>query len=98
MILKKKISKKTWMRLALFAAVIGVATIFDTYFENNPETLKEIQAESTNSTGSQSKIYFVAQTNVVDFKPVIQKDSGRKLPVKSHDKLIQKYKHVRTFW
>jgi hypothetical protein len=85
------------MRLALFVAVIGVATIFDIYFENNPETLKEIQAETTDNTAGQSKLYFVSQTNFIDVKTSLQKDTGRKLQVKSHDKLIQKYHQLRNF-
>ena len=97
MIFKKKISKKIWMRLAIFVAVIGVATLFDVYFENNSETLKEIEAESTNNTNSQSKIYFVSQTNSFDLKASAEKDAGRKTPFKSHDKFIRKYHQLRNF-
>ncbi len=85
------------MRLAVFVAVIGVATIFDIYFENNPETLKEIQAETTDNTAGQSKLYFVSQSSFPDVKTSSIKDPGRKLQVKSHDKLIQKYHQLRNF-
>ena len=45
--IKIKISKKLLVRLAFFVAIIGVATLFDVYFENDNEKLKVIQAESS---------------------------------------------------
>ena len=95
--IKKNISKKLILRLALFIAVIGVATLFDVYFENNPEKLKEMQAESADNTGGQSKIYFVSQVNTINAKTSAQKNTGRKLQVKLHDKYIQKYHQLRNF-
>jgi len=95
--IKIEISKKLLLRLAFFVAVIGVATLFDVYFENNPEKLKEIQTESADNTGGQSIVYFVNQTNTFDVKTSSQKDAGRKLQVKSHDKFIQKYHQLRNF-
>jgi len=95
--IKIKISKKLLLRLAFFVAVIGVATLFDVYFENNPEKLKVIQTESADNTDRQSIIYFVNQTNAFDVKTSSQKDTGRKLQVKSHDKFIQKYHQLRNF-
>jgi len=95
--IKIKISKKLLLRLAFFVAVIGVATLFDVYFENNPEKLKVIQTESADNTDRQSIIYFVNQTNTFDVKTSSQKDTGRKLQVKSHDKFIQKYHQLRNF-
>jgi hypothetical protein len=95
--IKIKISKKLLLRLAFFVAVIGVATLFDVYFENNPEKLEEIQTESADNTGGQSIVYFVNQTNTFDVKTSFQKNTGRKLQVKSHDKFIQKYHQLRNF-
>ena len=95
--IKIEISKKLLLRLAFFVAVIGVATLFDVYFENNPEKLKVIQTESADNTDRQSIIYFVNQTNAFDVKTSSQKDTGRKLQVKSHDKFIQKYHQLRNF-
>lgn len=95
--IKKNISKKLILRLALFIAVIGVATLFDVYFENNPETLKEMQAESATDTNKQSMLYIVSQTNAIGAKTSTQKNTGRKLQVKSHDKFIQKYHQLRNF-
>ncbi|MCF6332475.1 MAG: hypothetical protein L3J11_04245 [Draconibacterium sp.] len=94
---KKKISKKLLLRLALFVAVIGVASMFDVYFENNPEKLVDIQDDSADNNGDQGKIYFVGQSNSVDFKTFDQKNFGRKLQVKSHDKFIQKNYQQRNY-
>ena len=95
--IKKNISKKLLLRLALFVAVIGVASMFDVYFENNPEKLEEIQTESADNTGGQSRMYFVSQVNSVGAKTSGQKNTGRKLQVKSHDKFIQKYHQLRNY-
>ncbi len=95
--IKVKISKKTWLRLAIFVAVIGVATLFDVYLENNPESLKDIQQESADNSRRHAKIYFVGQSSIIDFKTASQKDASKKLKVKSHDKHIQKYHQLRNF-
>lgn len=95
--IKKNISKNLLLRLAFFLAVIGVASLFDVYFENNPEKLQEMQTESANNSGEQSKMYFVNQTNTINAKTSTQKDLGRKLQVKSHDKFIQKYHQQRNY-
>lgn len=94
---KKKISKKLLLRLALFVAVIGVASLFDVYFENNPDRLEDIQSESADNNAGQSKMYFVSNVVSVDAKTYSQKNPGRKLLVKSHDKFVQKYYQLRNY-
>lgn len=96
-VIKKNISKKVLLRLAFFLAVIGVASMFDVYFENNPDKLEEMQSESADNTGEQGKMYFVSQTNTISAKTSTQKDAGRKLLIKSHDKFIQKYHQQRNY-
>ena len=39
--IKRKISKKIVLRLALFMAVIGLASLFDIYFENDKVEIVE---------------------------------------------------------
>ncbi len=95
--IKIKISKKLLVRLAFFIAIVGVATLFDVYFENNPEKLKVMQTETSDNTGEQSIMYFINQTNTFDVKTSSQKNTGRKTLVKSHDKFIQKYHQLRNF-
>jgi len=95
--IKIKISKKLLVRMAFFIVIIGVATIFDIYFENNPDKLKVIQTESTDNTNEQGVVYFVAQINTFDVKTSNQKNPIRKLQVQSHDKFIQKYHQLRNF-
>jgi hypothetical protein len=95
--IKRNISKILLVRLALFVAVIGVATLFDIFFESNSGRLEEMQTESTGNSGEQGKMYFVTQTNSIGAKTSAQKNAARKLQVKSHDKLIQKYHQLRNF-
>ena len=95
--IKSKISKRLIQRLLFFVVVVGVASLFDIYLENNPETLKEIQSESTDNTNEQQHTFFASQANSSSVETSSQKDSGRKLRVKSHDKFIQKYYQLRNF-
>ncbi len=95
--IKKNITKKLVLRLALFVAVIGVATLFDMYFESDAGILEEIQNESAANAGEQGKMYFVSQTNTLNAKTASQKNTGRKLQIKSHDKFIQKYHQLRNY-
>lgn len=95
--IKKNISRKLVIRLAIFIAVIGVATILDVYFEKNPESVEDIHAESANNSGERSKMYFVYQTNTFNAKTSVQKNLERKLQVKSQDKLVQKYHQLRNY-
>lgn len=94
---KREISKKLLLRLALFVAVIGVASMLDVYFENNPEKLEDISAESADNLGGLNKMYFVSQVNTINAKTSFQKNTGKKLLVKSHDKYVQKYHHLKKY-
>ncbi|MCK5729698.1 MAG: hypothetical protein KAH68_01405 [Draconibacterium sp.] len=95
--IKKYISKKLILRLAFFVAIISVATLFDLYFENNPEKLKLIQTESADNTDVQGSVYFATQTNTFDVKTSSQKNTRRKLHAQSHAKFVQKYYQLRNF-
>jgi len=94
--IKKKISKKLILRLAIFIAVIGVASLFDVYFDNHHDQFGETSAESTQDKSEQGKVYFVSQANAIGAKTSIQKIPERKLKLRSHDKLIQKYHQLRN--
>ena len=94
---KIKISKKIVVRLALFAAVIGVATLFDIYFESNQNELDKIQTDSKQSANEHGTIYLFNQANSFNAKTSFQKTTGRKLFVHSHDKYLQKHHQLRNF-
>lgn len=94
---KKKISKKLILRLALFVAVIGMASIFDFYIKNSP--VSEVKSETSPSGESkkQDKIVMISQAGNPDVKTQVQKTVVRKLQVGSHDKFIQKYYQLRNY-
>ena len=81
----------------MIIAIISVASLFDVYFENNLVQFDEIESESANNPAGQSKMYFVNQTNSITAKTSANKDSSRKLQIKSHDKFIQKYHQLRNY-
>jgi len=95
--LKRKISKKLVMRLALFVAVIGMASVFDIYFDNNQANPEESEAGSAKSERKQEKIVLISQSVNLDLKTPVQKPVIRKLQVKSHNKLNQKYYQLRNY-
>jgi len=95
--IKKKITKKVVLKLALFVAVIGFASLFDHYFDKNPEEFKEIQSESKANNNNQNTVYLISQTNAVVVKASVQKTLNNKFQLKSHDKFIQKYHQIRNY-
>lgn len=94
--IKKIISKKLVVRLALFAAVIGIAALFDIYFDNNRIELKEIETNSQDEK-EQGSILLINQTINSGAKVTAGKTVVKKPQLKSHDKFIQKYYQLRNY-
>lgn len=95
--IKRKISKKIVLRLALFMAVIGLASLFDIYFENDKVEIVEIEAGSSESEKEKDSILLISQSTNFGAKTSENKTWVRKLQVKSHDKFIQKYYQIRNY-
>ena len=85
------------IKLAIFAAVIGMATLFDIYFESNQKEIDEIQANSSKDDKTRDTILLISQTTDLGAKTSIQKSFARKLQVRSQDKFIQKYYQLRNY-
>ena len=85
------------MRLALFMAVIGMASLFDFYFDDNQLKPEETETGSANKESKQEKIILISQSINLDLKTPVQKTIVRKFLVKSQDKLIQKYYQLRNY-
>ncbi len=85
------------MRLALFVAVIGMASLFDIYFDNNQVKPEESETGSAKGERKQEKIVLISQSVNLDLKTPVQKTVVRKLQVKSQDKLNQKYYQLRNY-
>ncbi len=94
---KKKISKKVVLKLALFVAVIGLATLFDHYFDKNTAEAEEIEASSSKENKEQKTILLISQTPNFGVKSIAEKTIPRKLQLKSQDKFIQKYYQLRNY-
>lgn len=97
MIIRKKISKKILMRLALFVAVIGMASLFDIYFDEGMVKPAESETSQKNDGKKQEKIVLISQAANFDIKTQVQKTVVRKLQVKLHDKLLQKFYQLRSY-
>lgn len=85
------------MQLALFVAVIGIASLFDIYFDDTKIKPEETETGSAKEERKQEKIVLISQTTNLDFKTQIQKTVVRKLQLKSQDKFIQKYYQLRNY-
>jgi len=95
--IEKKISKKIMLRLALFAAVIGIAALFDIYFDNNRVELNEFETSSPEDEKEQGSILLINQTINSGAKVSAGKTVVRNPQLKSHDKLVQKYYQLRNY-
>lgn len=85
------------LKLALFVAVIGVATLFDAYFDKNSTEFDKLETKSESNSSNYSPAYLVIQSNSFGEKAFAQKTLGRKLFSHSHTKFLQKYHQLRNF-
>jgi hypothetical protein len=95
--IKKKISKKVVLKLALFVAIIGLATLFDHYFDKNSVEIDKIESNSSKESTEQKTILLISQVPNYGIKTLAEKTIPRKLQIKSQDKFIQKYYQLRNF-
>ena len=85
------------MQLTLFVAVIGLATLFDIYFDKNELESAEIESRQSNDEKGPDTILLISQTPNFGAKTFEQKTFTRKVYVKSHDKFLQKYYQLRNY-
>ena len=95
--IRNKISKKIILKLALFAAVIGIAALFDIYFDNNRVIAEEIETSSPEDEKEQDSILLINQTINSGAKYSASKTVVRKPQLKSHDRFVQKYYQIRNY-
>jgi flagellar basal body-associated protein FliL len=95
--IKEKISKKIALRLALFVAVIGLASLFDIYFDDKHVEIEETEANSPEDEKEQGTILLISQSTNLGAKTSVNKTVVRTIQLKSHDKYIQKYYQLRNY-
>lgn len=95
--IKLKISKKQWLNVAIFAAVIAVAAVFDIYFENRGVQVAGIETSTSDNENEKSLVQLYLQN--VDFGVKIQvlKTVQRKIQLKAHDKFLQQFHQLRNY-
>jgi hypothetical protein len=94
---KIKISKKVILKLAFFTAVIGVAALFDFYFDNSRVNVIEIETSLPEDEKEQGSILLINQNVNSGVKASVSKTVVRKPQLKSHDKYVQKYYQLRNY-
>lgn len=95
--ISKKIPKRILWRIAIFAAVIGAAFVFDSFFGNEQVATKTTESNSDFPDSGFNHVYLLVQTNPVTVKSLVQKTDDKRDFLKSHDKFIQKYHQLRNF-
>ncbi|MEN8117428.1 MAG: hypothetical protein ABFS16_10640 [Bacteroidota bacterium] len=93
---KIEITKKMFVRMALFMVIIGAAILADVYFENNPAEFENIQANSEESTNNSNTVNLINQTGSITVNTFVLKLSGKKLHIQSHNKFLRKYHNIRN--
>ena len=91
------ISKKRAGKLAVFAALIGMAVFFDHYFEKNPVKLDQFSNKTGQAATEHGAIYLFSQNSSTTLKTSVQKTPDRKIFQQSHNKLLQKYHHLKSY-
>lgn len=91
------ISKKQWIRLAVFAGLIAVAALLDVYFENTGVQLASVEKSAGNNTGEKGSVQLYSQTVDLGGKIQVMKVVQRKIQPKSHDKLLQQFHQHRNY-
>jgi hypothetical protein len=91
-----RISKKALAKIAVFAALVAVAVIFDAYFESHPVEMNEMEETADTSTKF-GVVYLYNPVNSCSAKTSLQKTPSRKLFEHSHNKHIQQYHQVRNY-
>ncbi len=97
MVFKIKISKKQWLNIAIFAAVIAAAAVFDIYFENRGVQVAGIENGTGDNENEKGAIQLFSQN--IDFGVKIQvfKTVQRKIQLKVHDKFLQLFHQLRNY-
>ena len=83
------------MQLMLFAALTGVAMLFDVYFENHPGALKELETKKEETKNEQSIVYLISQTSTLSVKTPVQNVTSGKFITQAHAKFLQQCHHLR---
>ncbi len=78
-------------------SVIGLATLFDFYFDKNRVEIPELETSSTDENQEHKSILLISQTNGIGAKTLAEKTISRKFQLKSHDRFVQKYYQLRNY-
>jgi hypothetical protein len=78
-------------------AVIGLASLFDIYFDDKHVEIEETEANSPEDEKEQGTILLISQSTNLGAKTSVNKTVVRTIQLKSHDKYIQKYYQLRNY-
>jgi len=92
-----KISKRQYVQIALFLAVIGAAALFDIYSDNNNIKIGGVETGTSKQSGDSASVLFFSQTLDFGVKIPVLKSTPRKFEVRAHDKLIQRFYQLRNY-
>lgn len=91
-----RLSKNALAKIAVFAALIAVAVLFDEYFENHPVEM-DVMEETADTSTEFGVVYLFNPVNSCGANTSFQKPPSRKLFEHSHNKHIQQYHQVRNY-
>jgi hypothetical protein len=83
--------------MAIFAAVIAVAAVFDIYFENRGVQVANIEKSASDSENEKSSVQLFSQNFDFGVKIQVLKTVQRKIQLKAHDKFLQHFHQLRNY-
>jgi len=92
-----KISKRQYVQIALFLAVIGAAALFDMYSNTNNIKIGGVENGTSKQANDDASVLFFSQSIDLGVKIPVLKTIPRNLQIKTHDKFIQKYHQLRNY-
>lgn len=81
----------------MFMAIIAAALVLDTYFGNNPEEVKKIQAESKEQSKELGAVYLITQTSSNTIKTFEDRVYSKHTKPQLHDKFLRNYHSIRNY-
>ncbi len=83
--------------MAIFAAVIAIAAVFDIYFENRGVQVAGIEKSADENHNEKVSVQLFSQNFDFGVKIQVLKTVQRKIQMKAHDKFLQQFHQLRNY-
>lgn len=85
------------MNIAIFAAIIAVAAVFDIYSDNQGVKIGNIENNAGEKENEKGSVQLFSQSFDFGVKIQVLKTVQRKIVLKGHDKFLQRFHQLRNY-